>query len=119
MDKMGLSFKSFRTLVVLGSITFSILITFSLMHQNSIFQLVDGFSKIDVLAARPQNATTNVLEQGDTTVTVKAGGGKDQNITEVGKGYHCFKPIIVNNCDGRHILLSSCVFDSSLLSYFI
>ncbi|KAJ1428486.1 Xyloglucan fucosyltransferase [Sesbania bispinosa] len=52
------------------------------MHQNSIFDLVEGFSKIDNLAGRAQNATTDVLKQEARNITVKAGGGKEQNITE-------------------------------------
>ncbi|KAL6506149.1 hypothetical protein OROGR_024330 [Orobanche gracilis] len=78
MDEMGFSFKRFRTLLVVAFITFSIFITFSLMHQNSILELVERFSKI----GRAQNANTNVLKQGAPTVTVKAGGEKYQNITE-------------------------------------
>jgi len=98
MDKVGWGFKSFRTLLVVASITFPILITFTLVHQNSVFDLVQGFN---VLVARAHNASNVVLKQGTqnattTTViqegaqsalkqgvqsgTVKTGGEKDHNI---------------------------------------
>ncbi|KAK7325308.1 hypothetical protein VNO77_29468 [Canavalia gladiata] len=82
MNKVGWSFKRFRTLLVVGSIAFPILVTFTLIHQNSILDLVEGFSKINVLAARAQNTTTNGLKQGVQTTTVQDGGEKDQNIRE-------------------------------------
>ena len=89
MDK--LSFKRFRTLLVVCSITFPILFTFTLMHQNSIYDLVEGVSKINILAGRAQNATTDVLKEGTQNVTVQAGVGKDQNVTGsvVGKAIVC------------------------------
>lgn len=91
MDKVGWSFKSFRTLVVVGSITFPILVTFTLIHQNSVFDLVQGFHPLpgtthntaaNVSRQGTQNAatTTNVLQQGLQNATVQAGGEKDQNV---------------------------------------
>ncbi|RDX94249.1 Galactoside 2-alpha-L-fucosyltransferase, partial [Mucuna pruriens] len=87
MDKVGWSFKSFRTLLVVGSITFPILLTFTLIHQNSVFDLVQGFP---VLAGRTQNATAIVSKQGIQNATItnvlqqglQIGGEKDQNIRE-------------------------------------
>ncbi|KAK7264009.1 hypothetical protein RJT34_31611 [Clitoria ternatea] len=71
MDKVGWRF---RTLLVVGSITFPILLTFTLIHQNSIFGLVEGFSKINVLAATGTGRVQNI--------TVQAEGQIDQNIRE-------------------------------------
>ncbi|KAL2332529.1 hypothetical protein Fmac_020110 [Flemingia macrophylla] len=74
MDKVsGWSLKSFRTLLVLASITFPILIMFTLIHQSSIFYVVQGFN---ALAGRTHNNTTNVIKHG----TQNAGGEKDRNI---------------------------------------
>ncbi|QCE08822.1 xyloglucan fucosyltransferase [Vigna unguiculata] len=90
MDKVGRGFKSFRTLLVVASITLPILITFTLIHQNSVFDLVHGFNVLD---ARAHNASNIVLKQGTQNVTtknasiqgvqnatVKTGGEKDHNI---------------------------------------
>lgn len=42
------------------------------MHQNSIFDLFEGFSKINVLVGRAQNAATaTVLKQGAQSFTVE------------------------------------------------
>ncbi|XP_057726430.1 probable fucosyltransferase 8 isoform X2 [Arachis stenosperma] len=80
MDR--LSFKRFRTLLVVGSITFPILFTLTLMHQHSIYDLVEGVSNINILAARAQNATTNVLKEGRRNATVQVEEGKDQNVVD-------------------------------------
>lgn len=98
MDKVGCGFKSFRTLLAVASITFPVLITFTLIHQNSVFDLVHGFND---LAARAHNAsnivlkqgtqnaiTTNVVQEGAQNAsiqefqnaTVKTGGEKDHNV---------------------------------------
>jgi len=90
MDKVGRGFKSFRTLLVVASITLPILITFTLIHQNSVFDLVHGFNVLD---ARAHNASNIILKQGTQNVTtknasiqgvqnatVKTGGEKDHNI---------------------------------------
>lgn len=81
MDKTRLSFRRFRIFLAVGFIIFPILATLTLTYQNSIFDLVEGFSKINVLAGRAQNAPTNVFKEGAQNVTVQARGEKDQNIT--------------------------------------
>lgn len=94
MDKTRLSFKRFRIFLAVGFIIFPILATLTLTYQNSIFDLVEGFSKINVLAGRAQNAPTNVFKEGAQNVTVQARGEKYQNITwsVVGKAI-CLQPI--------------------------
>ncbi|XP_020232288.1 galactoside 2-alpha-L-fucosyltransferase [Cajanus cajan] len=91
MDKVvGWSLKSFRTLLVVASVTFPILVTFTLIRQNSTFDVVQGFN---ALTGRTQNTTTNVVKQGTQNATtadvlkqgspnagVQAGRQKDQNI---------------------------------------
>lgn len=83
MDKIGLRF---RTLLAVGTITFSTLLIFTLIHQNSIFYFVDGFSSINVLSAN-NNPNATVLKQGIkdhkiaySSVDNKVLGDKDQNV---------------------------------------
>ncbi|CAJ1954975.1 unnamed protein product [Sphenostylis stenocarpa] len=66
MDKVGWSFKSFRTLLVVASVTFPILVTFTLIHQISVFDLVQAFN---ALAAKAHNATNIALKQGTQNAT--------------------------------------------------
>lgn len=82
MDKVGWSFKSFKTLLVVGSITFPILLTFTLIHQNSVFDLVQGFHVFPGTTPNTAAATTtaNVLQQGVQSAPVQAGGERYQNI---------------------------------------
>ncbi|BAT91454.1 hypothetical protein VIGAN_07005100 [Vigna angularis var. angularis] len=82
MDKVGRGFKSFRTLLAVASIIFPVLVTFTLIHQNSVFDLVHGFN---VLAVRAHNASNNVLKQGTQnaiTTNVVHEGAQNASIQE-------------------------------------
>ncbi|XP_047175960.1 galactoside 2-alpha-L-fucosyltransferase-like [Vigna umbellata] len=82
MDKVGRGFKSFRTLLAVASIIFPVLVTFTLIHQNSVFDLVHGFN---VLAVRAHNASNIVLKQGAQnaiTTNVVQEGAQNASIQE-------------------------------------
>lgn len=57
MDKLGFSLRKLGTLLVLSFIAFSVLLIFSVNHQNSIFDFVGGFSNHNVLKQGAQNIT--------------------------------------------------------------
>jgi len=83
MDDVGKVFKSFKILLVVASITFSILITFFVINQSSVFEILQEFN---ALIEGTQNNATN--KQGIQNIaTVQATEKKNLNISEpvVGK----------------------------------
>ncbi|XP_027343464.1 probable fucosyltransferase 8 [Abrus precatorius] len=83
MDRVVWNFKRFRSLLIVGSIAFPILVTVTLIPKNSIFE---GFSNINALSGSAQNenenSSANVLNQGAQNATVQAGVENDHVIRE-------------------------------------
>ncbi|CAL5199720.1 unnamed protein product [Lathyrus oleraceus] len=75
MDKLGFSLRKLGTLLVLSFIAFSVLLIFSVKHQNSIFDFVGGFSNHNVLKQGAQNITVKAKSPLDKVL-----GDKDQNV---------------------------------------
>ncbi|BAT91450.1 hypothetical protein VIGAN_07004700 [Vigna angularis var. angularis] len=70
--------KSFRTLLVVISVTFSILIVFFAIYQNSIFDIPKDYN---VLIERIQDTTTNI-QKTRNTITIRDGEEKNSYISE-------------------------------------
>ena len=73
--------------LIVGSIVFPVLIIITRVHQNSVFDLVEGFSEINTSRGKAENATSNVIKEAAQNVSAPASEGEDQNITrsDVGK----------------------------------
>ncbi|KAL5056758.1 hypothetical protein RYX36_028362 [Vicia faba] len=77
MDKLGFSLRKLRTLLIFSFIAFSVLLIFSVKHQNSIFDFVGAFSNMNLLPGNNNHDVTS------SSSTVKAEspvlGDKDLN----------------------------------------
>ena len=75
MNKVGWSFKSFKTLLVVASITFPILLTLTLVHQNnnSVSDLFQGFH---VLSGRTLNTNATAILSKDHDIIRESTLGK-------------------------------------------
>ncbi|KAG4961673.1 hypothetical protein AAZX31_13G351200 [Glycine max] len=84
MNKVGWSFKSFKTLLVVASITFPILLTLTLVHQNnnSVSDLFQGFH---VLSGRTLNTNATAILSKDHDIIRESTLGPKNHSFEDGK----------------------------------
>ncbi|XP_058780374.1 galactoside 2-alpha-L-fucosyltransferase-like [Vicia villosa] len=116
MDKLGFSLRKLGTLLVFSFITFSLLLIFSVKHQNSIFDFVAGFPNRSLTSS-----SSTVLKEGASNITVKtesAVGPKNHSLEDQKKEDTSLSSTSIANDQLLDGLLVSAFEEASCLSRF-